>query len=282
MVQSMTGFGSAEKDGCRIELRSVNHKFLELYVRLPSFLSPMEMPLRTALKNRFSRGKFDLTVTIPEQAAVAVTVNEAFVDGLVAEFRRLQDKLGLAGQIDINTVMAMKDILVETGKTFDTEAVMDVFMLAMADLEAMRLREGAALAEVLISMTEGVKVLNEKVKAMAGAALISARQKFIDKIRFLLEGREPDEDRLLQEAAIMATRLDIAEETARIESHIAQFAEIVSTGGIIGRKLDFILQELNREVNTVASKSADYALSSLTVEMKSEIEKIREQVQNIQ
>jgi uncharacterized protein (TIGR00255 family) len=282
MVQSMTGFGSGEKDGCRVEARSVNHKFLETYVRLPAFLSHLEMPIRAAVKERFSRGKFDITVTVSEQAEAQIHIDLEFVEKLLAEFRRLQQDLGVAGDIDINTLMGMQGMFVETTRSFDAGAVMDILDRALDDLREMRATEGAALASAITAMVDGLGRFNEQVKTMSGRALIASREKFSERMKLLLNGKEPDEDRLLQEAAVMAARLDISEETARIESHVRQFAEILSTGGIIGRKLDFILQELNREVNTVASKSADYELASTTVEMKTEIEKIREQVQNIQ
>jgi len=282
MVQSMTGFGRAEKDGCRAEVRSVNHRYLEVFVRMPSYLSQLDIPLRNMVKGCFARGKFDITITIPEHASAELSVNTDLVRKIMASFRRLQEELSIQGEIDVNTLVNLHDMFIETSEKYDTEAVTEVFTQALDDLAKMRTREGETLAAELLSMTESLREMNESVKERCAGALSGITGKFSERLKTLLEGREIDENRILQEAAIIAAKMDISEELVRIESHINQFKEVLAKGGIIGRKLDFILQELNREVNTIASKSGDYDLASLTVDMKTEIEKIREQVQNIQ
>jgi uncharacterized protein (TIGR00255 family) len=282
MIQSMTGFGSAEQDGCRVEIRSVNHRFLDLHMRAPSFLNQLEIPFRNMVKGRFARGKFDITVTMPEASASELSINTEAVRKLYGVFRELQDDLSVKGDIDINTFVTLHGMFIETNPKYDTGLVTDVFSRALDDLARMRGREGETLAGELSRIVEALERMNETIRGLADGMLSGVKDKFSERLAQLLEGQDIDQARVLQEAAVFAARLDIAEEIARINSHLGQFAEILSGGGIIGRKLDFVLQELNREVNTIASKSADYAVSSLTVEMKTEIEKMREQVQNIQ
>lgn len=282
MIQSMTGFGSAEQNGCRVEIRSVNHRFLDLHMRAPSFLNQLEIPFRNMVKERFARGKFDITVTVSELAASELSVNTDAVRKIYKAFKELQGELSVKGEIDINTFVNLHEMFIETNTAYDTGLVTDVFSRALEDLSRMRSREGEALAVELSRMASALAGMNETIRGSAGGMLTAVKDKFNERMAQLLEGQEIDQARMLQEAAVFAARLDIAEEITRIQSHLSQFGEILSGGGIIGRKLDFILQELNREVNTIASKSADYSVSSLAVEMKTEMEKMREQVQNIQ
>ncbi len=282
MAQSMTGFGSAEKEGCRVEIRSINHRFLDIYMRAPAFLNQLEIPFRNMLKERFSRGKFDISITVSALAAIDLSVDSAFVRKIYDVFRSLQDELSIDGRIDINTLMGLHGMFMETKQTVDISKVADIFREATEDLYRMRIREGETLADELRPIAESLGGMNEKIRGLAGRTVVDAREKFVERLRVLLEGQEVDPARVLQEAAAIAARLDISEEITRIESHVGQFKEILVSGDIIGRKLDFILQELNREVNTIGSKASDYEISSTTVDMKTAIEKMREQVQNIQ
>lgn len=278
----MTGFGSAEGTGCRVEVRSINHRFMDVYFKTPSFLNQLEMPLRTVLKERFSRGKFDVSVIVSLTAATDFTINSEAVRKLSTTFRELQRELSLPGELDINTLVGLHDLFIGTEQGFDTDVITGLFRKAVDDLEAMRRREGTSLAADIIRMLDDLGGMHERIRAFSGAIAADVIEKFTERLKVLLEGREIDDARVLQEAAVIATRLDISEEITRIESHLKQFRTLVMAGGIIGRKLDFILQELNREVNTIGSKSSVYEVSSLAVDMKTEIEKIREQVQNIE
>ncbi len=282
MIQSMTGFGSAEKDGCRIEIRSVNHRFLDISMRSPSFLNKLEIPFRNMIKERFARGKFDIAITVSELASAELNINADAVRNIYRAFKGLQEELSVKGDIDINSFIGLHEMFIETKPRYDLEVISGVFAGALDDIAAMRSREGSALGAELAGITREIGECNKKVQASCDKMLTEVRDRFNERLKLLLEGQEIDEGRILQEAAIFAAKLDIAEEIARIESHLSQFREILSTGGIIGRKLDFILQELNREVNTIASKSADYGISSIAVDMKTAIEKMREQVQNLQ
>jgi uncharacterized protein (TIGR00255 family) len=282
MVQSMTGFGSAERNGCRVEIKSVNHRFLDIYVKAPSSLNQMEIPLRNMVKERFARGKFDITITMSELASAAVEINPEAVRKMYHAFKDLQGELCIKGEIDINTFIGLHEMFIETQQKYDLEEIATIFARALDDLAGMRSKEGETLAAELSRIALTVGASNEEIMASFDRVLSEIKDKFNEKLRTLLEGQDVEEGRILQEAAIFAAKLDIAEETARINSHLAQFREVLSGGGIIGRKLDFILQELNREVNTIASKSTDYGISGVTVEMKTAIEKMREQVQNLQ
>lgn len=282
MAQSMTGFGGAEREGCRIEIRSINHRFLDIYVRAPAFLNQLEMPFRNMLKERFSRGKFDINVTVSPLASVEFSVDTAFVRRIYKGFKSLQEELSIGGEIDINSLIGLHGMFMETKQALDVDMVSDIFREACEDLYKMRVREGETLAVELRPVVESVGVMNEKIKGLAGRTVVNAKERFAERLQVLLQGQEADPARVLQEAAVIAARLDISEEITRIESHVKQFVEILLSGDIIGRKLDFILQELNREVNTIASKSTDYEISRMTVEMKTAIEKVREQVQNLQ
>ncbi len=282
MVQSMTGFGSAEKNGCRVEIKSINHRFLDIYLRAPSSLNQLEVPLRNMVKERFARGKFDITITLSEPPTEASVINSEAVRKMYTAFKDLQGELAIKGEIDINTFISLHEMFIETGPKYNPETIAAVFADALDDLGHMRSKEGETLAAELSRIAMTVADSNNKIIASCDRVLAEVKDKFNERLRTLLEGQDVEEQRLLQEAAIFAAKLDIAEETARINSHLAQFGEVLAGGGIIGRKLDFILQELNREVNTIASKSADYGISGVTVEMKTALEKMREQVQNIQ
>jgi uncharacterized protein (TIGR00255 family) len=282
MIQSMTGFGSAEKEGCRIEVRSINHRFLDVSMRAPSFLYQLEIPFRNIMKDFFSRGKCDISISISGREAADISINTEFVRKIYTAFRTLQKELSIGGEIDINGLFPLHEMFIETSPGYDLGKVTDIYRQALADLLKMRIAEGESLAAELGAMVSSLASMNESISSSCDRVLAEVKAKFSERMATLLEGRDIDESRILQEAAVIAARLDISEEIARIQSHLGQFAEILRRGGIIGRKLDFILQELNREVNTIASKSADYEVSRTTVEMKTVIEKMREQVQNIQ
>jgi uncharacterized protein (TIGR00255 family) len=282
MAQSMTGFGSAENDFCRVEIRSVNHRYFDAYIRTPSFLSQHDIRFRNVLKDSFSRGKFDVTITVSEQAVTEFAVNTGLAAKFYDSFRKLQDELSIGGEIDINSLVNLHELFIEANPSYDMGVITETFRVAVEDLYRMRRTEGESLAAGLRQMLGSLSVMNEKVRSLSSGTLKDIKDKFSEKMKLLLEGGDISDDRILQEAAVMAARLDVSEEIARIESHLSQFGEILDESDTIGRKLDFVLQELNREVNTIASKSSRYEVSSLTVEMKTEIEKIREQVQNIQ
>jgi uncharacterized protein (TIGR00255 family) len=283
MIQSMTGFGSAEKNGCRVEIRSLNNRFLDIHIKAPSFLSQFDVPFRNLLKERFGRGKFDVAVSISEGVSADFKVNSEIAGRLCSVFKKLREDLSLSGEIDINMMAGFHELYLETDIAYDEDALYEVFRQAMDCLLDMRRREGGCLAAELLKLVDSLSAMNDRIKDLTGRDVTGQiTEKFYERLKTLLAEKDFDSNRILQEAALLAIKLDISEEIARIGSHAKQFREMLSGNDIIGRKLDFIVQELNREINTITSKSSDFAITGLTVEMKSVIEKMKEQVQNIQ
>ena len=282
MVQSMTGFGSAEKSGFRVEIRSLNHRFIDISIKTPPYLSQHDIPLRNIIKERFQRGRFDITVSTDNHKLTQININKEMARKIYNAFLELQKELSIHGQIGIDTLAGYRELLVEEAPQYDINVLYTAFHEAVSDLEAMRIREGRMLSEEQRLRAESLNSINNKIKSVTPHLLEKYKEKFHEKLGLLLDAREMDSTRVMQEAAIMAEKLDISEEVNRIENHIRQFIETLDKGNVIGRKLDFLLQEIGREVNTIASKSSDYTISRLTVDMKIEIEKMREQVQNIQ
>jgi uncharacterized protein (TIGR00255 family) len=278
----MTGFGSAEKNGYRVEIRSLNSRFLDIHIKAPSYLSQFDIPFRNQLKERFARGKFDVTVSVSESVSADFRVNTEIAGKLYTAFKSMQESLSLPGEIDVNMIAGFHQMFLDTGVAYDPDILHEVFGGALEALADMRMKEGASLSEELRKMADSLADMNDRIREMKSNTLKETRDKLNEKINALLEGRDFDSNRILQEASLMAIKLDITEEISRMESHLKQIREMLSGDDIIGRRLDFIVQELNREVNTITSKSSDYVITSLTVEMKTVIEKMKEQVQNLQ
>jgi uncharacterized protein (TIGR00255 family) len=278
----MTGFGSAEKKGFRVEIRSLNHRFMDITIKAPPHLSQYDLSLRNILKERFQRGRFDVTVSTDNHGITQVTINKEMAKKIYYAFQELQKELSIPGQIDMNILAGYRELLVEEESEYDIDALYAAFHEAISRLEAMRVKEGELIAEEQRQRTESLKAINDKIKTLMPYLIERYKVKFSERLGVLLEPREIDSAKIIQEAANMIEKLDISEEVNRIENHIQQLKETLSGGNVIGRKLDFLLQEIGREINTIAAKSSDYTISSLTVDMKLEIEKMREQVQNIQ
>jgi uncharacterized protein (TIGR00255 family) len=278
----MTGFGSAENNGFRVEIRSLNHRFMDIAIKMPPYMSQYEIPLRSILKTRFQRGRFDVSVSTNDHKATQLKINKELARNIYTALQDLQKELSIHGKISIDTLIRYSELLIEEETRYDIDALYAVCNEALINLEDMRIREGKLLSEELRERVESLSMMNNEIKLLAPNEVLRWREKFTERLRLIIEAEGIDNTRIIQEAAIMAEKLDISEEINRIENHIKQFVEILRNGNIIGRKLDFLLQEISREVNTLAYKSSDYAISNLTVEMKTEIEKMREQVQNIQ
>lgn len=278
----MTGFGSAEKNGLRVEIRSLNHRFMDITIKTPSGLSQYDLALRNMLKERFQRGKFDVTVSTENHVATQVTVNKETAKKIYSAFQELQKELSIPGQIDINILAGYEKLLIEEKSEYDVDTLYAAFHEAIFHLEAMRVKEGNLIAEEQRQRAESLKSLNDKVRDLMPHLMERYKARFSERVRLLLEPKEIDDSKIIQEAAVMLEKLDISEEVNRIENHVQQMKDTIEEGNVIGRKLDFLLQEMGRETNTIAAKSSDSTISSLTVDMKLEIEKMREQVQNLQ
>lgn len=282
MVQSMTGFGSAEKNGFRVEIRSLNHRFIDISLKMPPYLSQYDIQLRNIIKGRFQRGKFDINITTENHSAIQITINKEIVRKIYNAFQELQKELSVPGQISMDTLMGYKEIFIEEKPQYNIDSLFEAFHEAISNLEAMRLKEGQLLSEEQLQRANLLNKLNNKIKSLIPYLLERYKERFSERLSLIIGTGEVDSTRVIQEAAIMAEKLDITEEVDRIENHIKQVIDTLNSGNVIGRKLEFLLQEIGREVNTIASKSSDYAISSLAVDMRIEIEKMREQVQNIQ
>ncbi|MBI5204318.1 MAG: YicC family protein [Nitrospirae bacterium] len=278
----MTGFGATEKEGVRVEIRSVNHRFMDISVRLSPLLNEHEMPLRNMLKGKFSRGKFDVLISITGDARIKFKLNTGLAREIYKSLNALKSELSIPGTIGFETLLNYRELLVEGEPEYDISSLYGAFSEAMAQLEKMRLDEGKALAEEILGRANRLDSMNRELIALSPEIIADYSTRFHERLKELLAGMEYDRDRVLQEIALMLEKTDITEELARIENHLKQFRKILADDDTIGKRLDFLLQELNREVNTIASKADDLRISNMAIEMKSEIEKIREQVQNIQ
>ena len=278
----MTGFGSSVCRDFTVEIRSLNHRFIDMSIKMPQFMGQHEIPLRNILKERFQRGRFDVSVTIAASGGTRLKINKDLANKIYNALRDLQKELGLSGDITIETIKGYGDIFTEDEPAYDVEALFGAFHAAVSHLEEMRAREGALLAEDIKKRLDLLSSMLDTVKCVAPEEIVRWREKFVERLKLVLEPDMIENSRLMQEAALMAEKLDISEEINRTENHLKQFVEILANENIVGKRLDFLLQELNREVNTLANKSAEYSIAKVVVDMKTEIEKIREQVQNIQ
>ena len=292
MVKSMTGYGRAVGQSGKlqitIELRSVNNRFLDCSVKLPRAYAAAEERLKKTVQSAISRGKLDVFVTVDASQAddVELCVNEALAEAYVKAIRETAARFGLPDDSTATSIVRMPDVLSVKKREADLEALtadMDAILReAIADFDAMRRREGEKLERDVLSRVEEIERLTGVVEARSPQTVAEYRERLLLRMNEVLQGAGVDENRILTEAAIFADRTAVAEETVRLRSHIAQFREIAASGEPVGRKLDFLIQEFNREANTIGSKANDAELARTVVDMKAEIEKIREQIQNIE
>jgi uncharacterized protein (TIGR00255 family) len=282
MAQSMTGFGSAEESGCRVEIRSLNQRFLDISIKSPSFLNQHEMTFRNILRERFSRGKFDVSISVSGDATADLKLNTEVAGRIFNALRSLQEEFAIPGQVDINSIANFHDMFMEADFSYDIETIRKVFEEAAENLYHMRSREGQLLVQEIRRLVDVLGAMSSEMRMRSAQAAPEAAARLKERLMLLFENQEIDPARMHQEIALLAGKADITEEIARFDCHIQQFKEALGSDGIMGRKLDFLVQELNREVNTMSAKSADFNVSTLAVDMKTEIEKIREQVQNLE
>lgn len=292
MVRSMTGYGRGEANNetlaVTVELKSVNHRFFEASIRAPRQFAFLEDKLKSYIQSRVARGKIDVLVSCDFSAADTdkVEVNESFAKSYVDALRSLVDKFGVIDDISASTVARNPDVFSVTKQRTDEDTVWALVSTAAAaavdNFIAEREAEGQRLAEDVISRTEKILDWVSAVEERSPKTVAEYRDRIEKKMRELLGDTSIDEQRIITETAIFADRIAVNEETVRLRSHIAHFSEMCEAGGVIGKKLDFIVQEMNRETNTIGSKCQDIEISHIVVDIKSEIEKIREQIQNIE
>ena len=292
MILSMTGYGRARQvlNGREItvELRGVNARFLEYSSRLPRAFAFLEDPLKKLVAARVSRGKVELSLTVQNTTAAdtVVTVNWPLAKGYRDAMTALSEQLELKNDMSVSLIARMPDVLAQTAAPLDEEAlwadVQAVAGQAVDTFLTMRAAEGEKLKADLLSHLDVVEQLVGGIEANTAGRVKAYSDKLYARLQELLADRSIDESRLVTEAAIFADKTAIDEETVRLHSHIAQYRDILSGDGPVGRKLDFLTQELNREANTIGSKCQDVDITRLVVELKSEIEKLREQLQNLE
>jgi uncharacterized protein (TIGR00255 family) len=291
-IRSMTGFAqvkshAGESIAFSLSLKSVNHRFLDPQLRLPPDMDELEMKLRRVLKERLARGHVEVTLNVERRAGEGFGFNRELVGGYVAAFRRAAAEFGAAGEPDLNAVFRLPGALGETA-SLDGEfqsAVLAAMDQAIVKLNVMREHEGEGMEKEMRRRLVNLEQATEEVSRLRSAVTRAVMEKVQTKMQELLENF--DQDRIVQEAAILAERSDIQEELVRLQTHIEHFRKLLDQGGEVGKKLDFLLQELNREANTLLSKTSGITgeglrITELGLQMKSEIEKCREQVQNLE
>ena len=292
MIKSMTGYGRAVETvngrEFTVELRSVNNRYLDCSVRLPRILSFGEEAVKQAVKASVSRGKVDVFITVRSEAGdeVQVSLNQNVLQGYLNAMHQMVNEFGVADDISVSTLSRLPDVFILEKPQVDEEQLladlMGVVNQALESYDAMRRAEGEALDRDLRSRGDTILELVSQVEAGNAQTVIDYRTRLENKLREVLENTSIDESRILTEAAIFADKVAVDEETVRLRSHLKQMNTMLSGGGAVGRKLDFLLQEMNREANTIGSKCSDVNLARIVVDIKAELEKIREQTQNIE
>ena len=292
LIKSMTGYGRAVETvngrEFTVELRSVNNRYLDCSVRLPRMLSFAEDAVKQAVKGSISRGKVDVFITVRSEAGdeVQVSLNKAVLQSYLTAMHQMVDEFGVKDDISVSAVSRLPEVFVIEKPQVDEDQLMSDLMSvvnkALEGYDAMRRTEGEALDRDLRSRGETILELVSQVEAGNGKTVSDYRARLEAKIKEVLANTAIDESRILTEAAIFADKVAVDEETVRLRSHLKQMNTMLTTGGAVGRKLDFLLQEMNREANTIGSKCTDVALARIVVDIKAELEKIREQTQNIE
>ena len=292
MIKSMTGFGRCEvaenNRKFTVEMKSVNHRYLDVNIKMPKKLNFFESAIRTELKKYISRGKVDIFITYEDFSESNTTVR--YNREVAAEYLKYLDQMAEEFQLDndvrVSTLSKYPEVFTMEEQTMDEEELWKELQKAVAGAAEgfvqTRIVEGENLKEDLIGKLDGMLQLTDFISERSPQILAEYHEKLTDKVRELLEDVQIDESRLLTEVAIMADRICVDEELVRLRSHIETTKKTLTEGGSIGRKLDFIAQEMNREANTILSKANDLQVSNCAIELKTEIEKVREQIQNIE
>ena len=292
MIRSMTGFGREQSivDGLNItiELKSVNSRYFEFNCRLPKGYLFLEDKLKSFTQGFVSRGKVEMYVSIENELLddISVKINDNYANAYITALKELSKKYKIKNDISVSSFINNSDMFKFSRNQIDeekvTKAVLSVADSAVKKFIDMREIEGNKLREDVLSRVDYILDKVSFVEEQSPKTVDAYRLKLEGKIKELLESSQIDETRIVTETAIFADKVAVAEETVRLRSHINQFCQLVSEGGAIGRKLDFIVQEINRETNTIGSKAQDLEIAQIVVNIKSEIEKIREQIQNIE
>jgi uncharacterized protein (TIGR00255 family) len=292
MLKSMTAYGRAESlKGTMefiVEIRSGNYRYREIVPRIPQSLQPFEDRIRPIVTSKLKRGRIEISIQIKDNGdkGLKLELNRPLVKAYGNILNELNKELGYKQPIDLSFFSQLKDSIIVKQDSVDLEKIWpdlkNVIDKALLSLDTMRINEGKALEKDFLERLDRIGAYIDKIRNRAKVTVETYRDKLRQRIHQLIEASEINEDRLMQEVAFMAERSDVTEELIRVESHLEQFRNYMNQDDVIGRRLDFILQELNREVNTIGSKAADSFISHRVVEIKAELEKLREQIQNVE
>lgn len=278
----MTGYGSAEEGDFAVEIRSLNHRFMEINIKMPQDLLRYDITFRNMIKKRFSRGKFDVFISLLKGRGMRIGIDIDRARALYNALIGLKDELGLSGELKVETMAAFKEMILREDLEYNINSLFDAFNRALDRLSSMREQEGKDLRRDLEERIDSLMRMREYITSISSELSVDIKERLTERIKSLLGDIKLDEGRILQEVALLIEKTDISEEITRIDSHLLAMKRLLTEGDTVGRKIEFILQELFREVNTISSKTSDYRISSVLVEMKAEIERMREQSQNIQ
>ena len=292
LIKSMTGYGRAVETvngrEVTVELRSVNNRYLDCTVKLPRAVSFAEDAVKQAVKAAVSRGKVDVYISMKSESAedTTISLNKVVLEGYLAAMEQMTREYPVTNDISVSLLSKMPEVFtVERSEVDEQQLLQDLLQVVSAALEhydAMRSTEGQALDADLRKRGQAILEMVSQVEAGNAQTVIDYRIRLENKLREVLAATNIDESRILTEAAIFADKVAVDEETVRLRSHLAQMNTMLTDGGAVGRKLDFLLQEMNREANTIGSKCTDVRLARIVVDIKAELEKIREQTQNIE
>jgi uncharacterized protein (TIGR00255 family) len=291
MLKSMTGYGQGSASGenftVTVDMRSVNNRNLDIHWRASQDLASLEIPLKKQVQAAVTRGRVDVTIGFTQTADTAYELNRPLIRGYLEALGTMRDEFGLTGEADLATIARLPNVLLPqtAGNTLSDAVVQGVeaaLTQALTALVAMRAVEGHELQKELLARVDRIEKQVDVIVSGADGLVAAYRDKLRKRMEELLEKTSIDETRLAQEVAYLAERSDITEEIARLKSHLVQLRESIGGDGEIGKKLDFLLQETNREANTILSKSAELAICDAAIEIKTEVEKLREQAQNVE
>ena len=292
MIKSMTGYGRVETTGqgrnIVVEVKSVNHRFLEISLRMPQALFPLEMEFKKKIGEKVKRGRIEVFIRLEAETANApeAILNLEIARNYFAALQRLKDEFSLQEEIGLQTLVGFRDIFSQPAEAEINPDVLKQTAAALEDaldmLVSMRQEEGAAIYQDMQQRLDLIRGILETINSRAPQVVLEYQKRLTERIKELTSGYALEDSRLAQEAAILAEKSDITEEIVRMHSHIGQFVTLLQSLEAEGKKIDFLLQEMNREINTIGSKSNDAEIARQVIEAKSELSKLREQAQNIE